>query len=69
MALEADSWFCNFTLSKNIITRVFEKQAEKIKFLLPFTSSTKLLEKMPGLFLGYSLVIINSNYNETLIKV
>ena len=50
-----------------VITHVFEKQAKKrlslktqfnIEFLIPFTSSRKVLEKMPGLCLSHSLMII-----------
>ena len=50
-----------------VITHVFEKQAKKrlslktqfnIEFLIPFTSSRKVLEKMPGLYLSHSLMII-----------
>ena len=52
---------------EKVFTTVFEKQAKtrlslkapfKIKFLLPFTRSKKVLEKIPGLFLGHSLTII-----------
>ena len=50
-----------------VITHVFEKQAKKrlslktqfnIEFLIPFTSSRKVLEKMPGSCLSHALIII-----------
>ena len=51
-----------------LITHVFEKKAKKrlslktqfkIEYLLPFTSTRKVLPKMPGLCLGHLLIIIN----------
>ena len=42
--LQANSWFCNFIFSQLLIPSVFEKQRGK----KPFTSSRKVLEKMPG---------------------
>ena len=57
LAVEGDSWLCNFIFSKILIASVFEKQTKrrlglknefKIEFLLPFTVKRKVLEKMPG---------------------
>ena len=47
MALEADSWLCNFIFSNILKTHVFLKTYEeeievKIEFLLPFTRSRKV---------------------------
>ena len=52
------SWLCNFTFLKILITHVFGKQGKRlslktlfrIEFSLPFTSSRKVLAKIPGLF-------------------
>ena len=55
--MEEDSWLYNFIFSLVSITRIFEEQTKKrlnlkiqfkIEFLLPFTDSRKVLEKMPG---------------------
>ena len=54
--MEADSGLCNFIFSQILITHAFEKQTKnrlsltiqfKIDFLLPFTGSRNVLEKMP----------------------
>ena len=74
MALGADSWLCKFAFLKILIdfwqiliTCVFEKQTKKrlslktelnIELLLLFTSSRKVVEKMPRLLLGHTLIII-----------
>ena len=45
-------------LKKKAKQRLSLKTQFKIEFLLPFTSTRKVLPKMPGLCLGHSLIIM-----------
>ena len=49
LVLEADSWLCNFVFSyfQQTKKRLNLKTQFKIQILLSFTSSRKVLEKMP----------------------
>ena len=67
---EENSWLCNFAFSKILINfdnlcfwetgkkRLSLKTQSKIEFLLLFTSSRKVVGKMPRLLVDHTLIII-----------
>ena len=67
MALEADCWLCNFIFSKILIVNSYFWKTDKkeIEFLLQFTGSRKVLEKMPACVLMLPFWMGGSHFERT----